>query len=209
MLVTKLAWLFILLWGKMGRIDLRNRRYLTWLKRNNKRYIYVAWHGRMLLPIYVHRNKKIVAMVSEHSDGEMIAKTIERIGYETVRGSSTRGGSKAFRQLLRALKTNGVGTILPDGPNGPRYKFKMGAVLLAQLSGAYLLPVTYSAQKPITLKSWDRFTLWWPLSKLYVIYGEPMKIPRKSSSEELERYRQAIEDRMNLLQKEADAIFQQ
>ncbi len=203
----KLAWLLILFFGKTGRISIKNRHYLRQAVKSGRPVIYVVWHGRMLLPIYIHRKDGICAMVSEHGDGEIIAKTIERLGYTTVRGSSTRGGSKAFRQMLKVLKNGTPCTILPDGPRGPRYEFKIGAVSLAQRSDALILPLSFSSSNPIVLKSWDRFTLWKPFAKLYVVYGKPMIVPRKISQEELEAYRIKIENQMNDLQEQADAIF--
>lgn len=206
-IAVKFAWLFILFLGKVGRISIINSKYLQHVRSSGKPFIIVTWHGRMLVPIYIHRNMGLVAMVSEHGDGEMIAQTILRLGYKTVRGSSTRGGSRAVRQMLKLLKSGHNCAILPDGPNGPSQEFKMGAILISQRSGAWLLPCTFSASKPIQLHSWDRFTLWRPFSKLKAVYGEPMSVPRKINSHELEQYRLKMEKRMNALVEEADATF--
>jgi len=205
---TKCSWLLILLLGRVGRYKVLNKHYLFSAEQNNKPYIVITWHGRMLLPIYVLKNRALIAMVSEHGDGEIIAKTIERLGYKTIRGSSTRGGSKAFRNMMRALRKGHPCTILPDGPQGPRQYMKLGAIRLAQRTNALLLPLTFSAKKPITINSWDRFTLWWPFSKLYAVFGEPVQIPKNTTRSELEQYREHIEKRMNKLVEEADALFQ-
>ena len=206
-LAEKLTWLIILLFGKTGRIQTTNRKVWNKLVAHPHGFIIVTWHGKMLLPIYVHRNLGIVAMVSEHRDGEMIARTIQRLGYDTVRGSSTRGGTKAFRQMLKELKKGRICTILPDGPRGPRHHFKLGAIVIAQRSGAPLLPMTFAAKKSIRLKSWDRFTLWLPLSKLQLIYGDPITIPRDCSAEELEQYRAKVEKTMIEMEQRADQVF--
>ncbi len=207
LIACKFTWLLILFFGKSGRVAVRNKRHWNALCRQRKNFIILSWHGKMLLPIFAHRNLGICAMVSEHDDGEMIAQTIHRLGYTTVRGSSTRGGSKAFRQMLTRLKKGVIGAILPDGPNGPRFEVKMGAILLAQRSDAWLLPVTFSTNKPIVLKSWDRFTFWRPFAKLCMAYGEPIRIPRNLGMQELEIHRKRVEDEMNALQREADAVF--
>ncbi|NIA29329.1 MAG: DUF374 domain-containing protein [Actinobacteria bacterium] len=206
-LAAKLAWLLILFLGKTGRINIVNKIYFFRVRSSGKPFIIVTWHGRMLVPIYIHRNMGFIAMVSEHGDGEMIAQTILRLGYKTVRGSTTRGGSRVVRKMLKVLKNGNNCAILPDGPNGPRHEFKMGAILIAQRSQAWLLPCTFSASKPIQLHSWDRFTLWRPFSKLQAVYGEPMAIPRKINPHELEQYRVKMENRMNALVEEADATF--
>ncbi len=205
---AKCAWLLILLLGRLGRYKVLNAHYFISAKQSEHPYIIITWHGRMLLPIYLMKNRKIIAMVSEHGDGEIIARTVEHLGYKTIRGSSTRGGTKAFRSMLRALRKGYPCTILPDGPQGPRQHMKLGAIFLAQRTNALLLPFTFSAKKPITINSWDRFTLWWPFSKLYAAFGEPIKIPDNISRDELERYRFDIENRMNQLVEETDALFQ-
>ncbi len=206
-LAEKLTWLIILLFGKTGRIQITNRKFWNELVAHPHGFIIVVWHGKMLLPIYVHRNLGIVAMVSEHRDGEMIARTIQRLGYDTVRGSSTRGGTKAFRQMLKELKKGRICTILPDGPRGPRHHFKLGAIVIAQRSGAPILPMTFAAKKSVRLKSWDRFMIWLPLSRLQLIYGCPIAIPRNCSAEELEQYRVKVEQTMIEMEQCADKVF--
>lgn len=206
-IATKISWLLVLAFGQMARIRVKHINYWHKVRKEACGFIYLVWHGKMLLPIYVHRRQNILAMVSEHGDGEVIAQAIVRLGYRTVRGSSTRGGGKAFRSMLRQLRNGAQCTILPDGPQGPRHELKMGAILLAQLSGAYLLPVTFAVQKPITLNSWDRFTLWWPLSKGTILYGKPIKIPRALSRDELEEQRQYVERCLTALEREADEVF--
>ena len=205
-LVTKLAWLFVLALGKTARLEIKNIHYWHQAKYSAKPVLFSAWHGKMLIPIYVNRNQNIYAMVSEHNDGEMIAKTIIRLGYRTVRGSSTRGGHKAFREMLKILKKGNNCAVLPDGPNGPRFEFKLGSILLAQRSQALILPMTFAAKKKIVINSWDRFTFWWPFSKVYCVYGKPLTIPRNISASELEAYRQYVETSMQQLEEEADAL---
>ena len=204
---TKVSWLLVLALGKTARIQLRHVKHWRKAYEASCGLIYFAWHGKMLLPIYVHRNRDIWAMVSEHDDGEIIAQAVMRLGYRTVRGSSTRGGHKAFRDMLRHLKKGEHCTLLPDGPNGPRHELKMGAILLAQRSGAYLLPVSFAVKHPIVINSWDQLTLWKPFSKSCVLYGEPIKIPRKLSVDELEEQRVFVEQRMMELEREADEVF--
>ena len=204
---SKLLWLVILGFGRIGRIRVRGRNHFRNALRSGRPVLIVVWHGKMVLPIYVHRSQGISAMVSEHRDGELIARTVHRLGYATVRGSSTRGGSRAFRQMLRQLKSGRICAVLPDGPNGPRHVFKLGAVVLAQRAGALLLPMTFAAARPIILRTWDRMTFWRPFSRLVAQYGEPLQVPRHISPEELEICRQEIEKRLRVLQDKADDHF--
>ncbi len=205
-LATKLSWLMVLVFGRLARIKAKNFAVLQQLLQSEKSVIYLVWHGSMLLPVYVMRNRKILAMVSEHGDGEIIAQAIMRLGYETVRGSSTRSGSKALRVMIKRIKKGAECTILPDGPRGPRHEVKMGAIVLAQLSGAPIMIISSAAQKPIVFNSWDRFTLWKPFSKCSIIFGEPIRIPRKLTPDELEEWRLYVQNRMKELDGDADAL---
>lgn len=206
-LATKFAWLLILFFGKSARISVRNRKYWNQLVAEGKGFIAVVWHGKMIAPLYLHRHLGVVAMVSEHRDGEMIARTVQRLGYETVRGSSTRGGRQALRDMLKALRLNKICCILPDGPTGPRHQFKIGALVLAMRAGVPLIPMTFASSQSITLRSWDRMTLWWPLSRIRLIYGEPIRVPEGLDSAGLELFRQEVEGRMVQLEEEADGLF--
>jgi lysophospholipid acyltransferase (LPLAT)-like uncharacterized protein len=206
-LATRFAWLLFLFFGKIGRITVRNRRYWNRLVENGEGFIAVSWHGKMLLPIYAHRNVGAVAMVSEHRDGEMIAQTLHRLGFKTVRGSSTRGGLRAFRDMLKALRSHQICCLLPDGPTGPRHVIKPGLLVLAMRSGCAILPMTFAAEHPIVLRSWDRFTLWRPFSRICLIYGEPFRVPAGLDAEELEAFRLEAQQKMQQLEEEADGFF--
>ncbi|RPI03924.1 MAG: DUF374 domain-containing protein [Calditrichaeota bacterium] len=205
-IALKTAWLLILLLGKTARITVKNGRFLRQAYASKAPILFLAWHGRMLLPVYIHRGQRVVAMVSEHTDGEIIAQTVTRLGFRTVRGSSTRGGRKAFRDMLHHLRRGEHCTILPDGPQGPALEIKSGAILLAQLSGAVILPITFAAEKAITIQSWDRFTLWRPFSRVLLIYGEPIKLPRKMGQQEVEEKRTMVEQKMRKLLADVDEM---
>jgi lysophospholipid acyltransferase (LPLAT)-like uncharacterized protein len=208
LLATNLAWLVILFFGKVCRMHVKHRHRWDRAIAEKRGVIAILWHGKMLIPIYIHRYQGIAAMVSEHHDGEMIAQTVHKLGYETVRGSSTRGGSRAFRQMLSLLKKGKTCTVLPDGPKGPRHHVKLGVIALAQRSGACIIPLTFSARKKICLTSWDRFTLFWPFSRVCLLYGRPMVIPPKIPISELESYRLEVENALKALDREADEYFQ-
>lgn len=204
---TKLGWLIILLLGKLSFIKLVGRHHLERLKEKKVPFIYVLWHGRVLLPIYVHRYQDITSMVSLHADGEMIAQSVQRIGYQTVRGSSTRGGKEAFHNMVDVLNRGGIGAMIPDGPQGPRHYLKPGTVYLAQQTGAYLLPITFSAKRKVQFNSWDRFVLPLPFSKSVVLYGAPINISKNLLPEQLEQLRTRFQDDMIQLEKQADEYF--
>jgi len=206
-LISKFGWLLILMLGKLSSVKLIGRKYWKQLKREHAPFIYLIWHGRILLPIFIHRGEKIAAMVSLHDDGEMIAQTLHRLGYKTVRGSSTRGGKEAFYEMVDLLKKGGTGAIMPDGPRGPRHKLKSGALYLALQTDAYLLPFTFSSKRKIQFSSWDRFNLITPFSKAVAIYGKPIKVPKNLSKKDLVKFRQKVEQIMIQYERQADEYF--
>jgi lysophospholipid acyltransferase (LPLAT)-like uncharacterized protein len=206
-LATNVGWLLIKLIGKLCFIKVLDRHHHRKLVKKKVPFIYVLWHGRILIPIYLHRGEGVTAMVSMHADGEMIAKTIHKLGYKTVRGSSTRGGNQAFHDMVDVLKNGGLGTIIPDGPRGPRHYLKPGTFYIAQQTGAYLLPITFSSSRKFIFNSWDRFMLPVPFSKNVVIYGEPIDVPKGLSQEQLEQVRTEFEAGMIRLEKRADEYF--
>jgi len=205
---TRLGWLLIILIGKLSVIKILGRHHPERLKEKKVPFIYVLWHGRILIPTYVHRDEGIIPMVSLHADGEMIAQAIHKLGYRTVRGSSTRGGIKAFHDMVDVLNRGGIGVMIPDGPTGPRHFLKPGTLYIAQQAGAHLLPVSFAAKRKIQFNSWDKFVVPLPCSKSVVMYGNPIKIPKKLSQEQLEQLRKKFEEEMIQLEKKADEYFQ-
>ena len=206
-LATRLGWLFILLLGYLTRIRYAGREHFEWLRDNDKPFIYCIWHGKILIPIFTHRYENIHAMVSLHADGEMIAQTLHRLGYRTIRGSSTHGAQRAAVEMIHALKQGKICAIMPDGPKGPRHVFKPGAISIAQKSGAYLLPFTFACSNPFRFNSWDRFAIMLPFSKSVAIYGEPIAVPADLKDKAFEDFRLMVEGKMLELEKYAELYF--
>lgn len=204
---TRFGWLLILLLGRLMRITILGSEHIQRLRENGIPFLLCVWHGRMLLPIYLHRKDRMHVIVSEHRDGEMIARTLQKLGYIPVRGSSTRGGSKAALGLIRALRCGQFCAIIPDGPKGPRHEFKGGALAIARKTGAPLLPLTFAASRAVHFNSWDRFIMWKPFSRCVAIYGAPYTVPDTPVPESFEAARQEIQRRMIELDEQADAYF--
>lgn len=169
--------------------------------------VYCFWHGRLLMmPALRARKRPMHVMISEHRDGELIARVSRFLGVGAVRGSSRRGATKALRGALGSLKEGFDLGITPDGPRGPRYHAQGGAVALARLSGASLLPVTYATSRARLLQSWDRFLLALPFARGYVCCGEPITVPREAGDVLLEDKRRALEEALNALTRQADQL---
>jgi lysophospholipid acyltransferase (LPLAT)-like uncharacterized protein len=153
------------------RVRVENDAELNVARATNRRVIYMLWHGELLPLLWHHRGRKIAVVISEHRDGEIIARIAERLGYTTVRGSSSRGGSRALIGLMRAIESGRDGAVTPDGPRGPAHVFAPGAAIASQRTGAPLLPVRASASRAWRLKSWDRFLVPKPFALVRVVYG--------------------------------------
>jgi lysophospholipid acyltransferase (LPLAT)-like uncharacterized protein len=146
----------------------------------------IFWHGQMLPVVHHHRHKGMVALVSEHGDGEYLARILERNGFGTVRGSSTRGGSKGLKGLVRAARKGQSVVVTPDGPRGPRHEVKLGALAAAQLAGLPVVPVAVRVSSAWYFRSWDRFLVPRPFARVVLEYLPPTRIHPDAPREELE-----------------------
>ena len=139
------------IWIRLTRATIRIRRdnfkSLSDWSQTGKPCIIAFWHGRMFLMPYSYSGKRITILISEHRDGEYISRTMERFGFATARGSSTRSGAIGLREILRALKRGGDAAFTPDGPRGPRERVQPGVIAAARLSGAPIIPVTFACSK--------------------------------------------------------------
>lgn len=165
-------------------------------RRRGEPVIFVFWHGQLLSLVHYHRNEGVVVLVSEHSDGEYIARVIRRHGFGLARGSSTRGGVKGLKGILRAARSGKDMAFTPDGPKGPRHEFKRGAVIAAQLTGLPIIPLAVGADRAWYVDSWDRFMIPKPFSSLRIRYGAPRWVPRNASEEEMDALAREIQDEL-------------
>lgn len=155
--------------------------------------IMAFWHGRILPATYYFRNRGIVVITSSNFDGEWIAGIIERFGFGTSRGSTSRGGARALLQLSRDLAAGRPAGFTVDGPRGPAQVSQPGAVWLAKASGHPVLPFHLEADRAWTLGSWDRTQIPKPWSTVAISIGEPFYVPRDAGEDEIEQYRQRLD----------------
>ena len=161
------------------------------------------WHGRILPATFYFRRRGIVVITSENFDGEWIARIIERFGYGTARGSTTRSGRRAIVQLVRAMKAGKPAGFTLDGPRGPARVAQPGAVWLAGATGNPILPFHLEAARAWTLRSWDRTQIPKPFTKVALVVGEPLDIPADASDGQLESARTILEQRLTTLEQRA------
>lgn len=155
--------------------------------------IHAFWHGRILPATLYFRNRGIVVITSENYDGEWIARIIQKFGYGTARGSTSRGGRKALLQLVRDVKSKGVAFTL-DGPRGPAEVAQPGAVWLSKATGNPLMPFHCEAKEGWTLKSWDRTQIPKPFTTVAMAIGEPLYVPRDADDASLEQWRGRLQE---------------
>ena len=167
------------------------------------------WHGRILPATYYFRRRGIVVITSENFDGEWIARIIERFGYGTARGSTSRGGLKAVLQLKREMKEGRTAGFTLDGPRGPARVAQAGAVWLASATGNPVLPFHLEASSHWSLRSWDRTQIPKPFSTVALTVGEPMDVPGEASDETLEQARVELERRLTVLEARAIKMVEQ
>lgn len=166
--------------------------------------IFCFWHGRMLIfPSVKPRGRPMHALISQHRDGELIAKLIRHFGIDTVRGSSSRGGRAATRELLQMLHAGHNISITPDGPRGPFQKAQKGAVMLARMARLPIVPISFSARGHWRLKSWDRLMIPLPFTRVVIQVGAP--IFTEGEAVPLETRQAALEQTLNQLTDRADA----
>jgi lysophospholipid acyltransferase (LPLAT)-like uncharacterized protein len=161
------------------------------------------WHGRILPATFYFRRRGIVVITSENFDGEWIARIIERFGYGTARGSTTRGGRRAMVQLVRAMRAGKPAGFTLDGPRGPAHIAQPGAVWLAHATGNPILPFHLEAARAWTLRSWDRTQIPKPFTNVALVVGEPIPVGADATDAQLESSRVILEQRLAGLEQRA------
>jgi lysophospholipid acyltransferase (LPLAT)-like uncharacterized protein len=160
-------------------------------ERGEQRFILAFWHRHLLLMPYAYRGRRISVLVSQSSDGELIARTVARLGIDSSRGSSSRGGIAGMRSLLRKAAEGWDIAFTPDGPRGPASEVQPGVILAAASTGLPIVPVAIAASRAKRLRSWDRFLVPLPLSTVHFVYGEPLFVERRGdlgqATDELKR----------------------
>jgi len=165
-----------------------------------RNYIGSLWHNRLLIMPAILRRftpaRHGAALISASRDGDLLTDAIHRFGFDVVRGSSSRLGASAILQLTNILAEGGDVVITPDGPLGPVYQLGPGLVFLAQKTGAPVLPINIEYSSCWRLKSWDRFIIPRPFSKVRVVFGEPVQVAATETSEEFEAERVRLQEQM-------------
>src|SRR5436309_464685 len=169
--------------------------------------IMTFWHGRILPAAYFFRRRGIVVITSENFDGEWIAGIIERFGYGTARGSTSRGGGKALLQLSRDMAAGRPAGFTVDGPRGPARIAQPGAVWLSKATGHPVLPFHLEADRHWTLNTWDGTQVPKPYATVALVVGEPFDVPPEADDSAIEAARRTLEMRLQALERRARELI--
>ncbi len=186
--------------GHTLRWRVEGLQHLDAIHASGRQPVMAFWHGRILPATFYFRRRGIVVITSENFDGEWIARIIERFGYGTARGSTSRGGKKAMLQLVRDMRAGRAAGFTLDGPRGPARVAQAGAVWLASATGNPLLPFHLEASSHWSLRSWDRTQIPKPFSTVALVVDAPIEVPKDSTDERLEATRLELEARLRILE---------
>lgn len=189
--------ILIRLLGLTWRVEYRGFENLKKAREMSGNVIISFWHGRLLALTYTHRNMNIQVLASEHYDGDLMGRTIERLGFGHMKGSTTRGGHRALRELKSVLEDGLDVGLAVDGPRGPRGMVQQGAVELSRLTGKAVVPLTATAGSRKILASWDRFQVPLPFSRVVVEYQEPIVLSADDGKSKREGAKRELQRRLN------------
>ena len=185
---------------KSLKIIKQNYKVIKNLDSGHQNYVLAFWHNTMLLPWYLHGSPNFAALTSKSKDGDILAKILKKWNYQVVRGSSSSGGDAALGIMIDFVKNKFSIAITPDGPRGPRQKFKPGAVVTAKKTGIPVVLAGVGFKKKKILNNWDKFEIPYFFSRVNVIYSEPIYVDTNLTYEETSSVILKFEEELNNLQ---------
>jgi len=173
-----------------------------------KGLLYASWHRGLMFFVYFYRNLQFVVMASASKDGELAAQATKRFGWIPVRGSSTRRGSEALREMHVLFEKGHRGGLVVDAPTGPPYISKIGIIILAKRTNLPIVPVMWNADRSWRISSWDRTIIPKPFSRIVFLYGDRLiHIPKDASRETCDTLRKDLDERLRGLMFQTDHFF--
>jgi lysophospholipid acyltransferase (LPLAT)-like uncharacterized protein len=173
-LIARAGSLYLRCVGATSRVRVHRAPGYRERDENHKPILFAFWHRHQMLLLDVHRGRGVRVLVSRSRDGEFVARALHRMGFQTARGSSSRGGGAAFRDLWEGVQRGESVAFTPDGPRGPFRSVQPGVVALAVRTGVPVVPVAWAGSRVKELKSWDRFLVPLPFARYEVVYGDPV-----------------------------------
>ena len=192
-LITRILLVLIRFTGRTTRLQSLNHEVLKSTQKKYGSVIVATWHQNIYFSIWLLRKQELTALISSSDDGEAIYEIFAHYNYQAVRGSTTRGGIKALKKLIKLQKKKKSVAITPDGPLGPPGKIQSGVILLAKYAGVPIIPWHYEANHQWNLNSWDRHKIPKPFSKIIEVFGEPFHVPKNLPTEDVPIFCEKLE----------------
>jgi lysophospholipid acyltransferase (LPLAT)-like uncharacterized protein len=194
-------YIFIVTIGRTIRFEVEGWEHFEAIERAGRLPIYAFWHDRIFAGTYFFRDRGIAVITSQSKDGEYIARFIQRLGYGAIRGSSTRGGVGALIEMIKAMRNGQATAFTLDGPKGPRYEAKPGAVMLAKKTGNPIIPFVVECARFWTIGSWDKLQIPKPFTRAKLIIDRPIYVEEDAGETE-------VKDKLQELQLSLDAMVE-
>lgn len=193
-----------MVWNTRRDLQFVNDGPIRELVESGRPFLMTMWHNRFFMGPYgaLCDPSRSIPFTSLSRDGGYVVATLKRLGHPgAIRGSSSRGGREAVRKGVNALKSGLVVGITPDGPRGPLYDAKVGAIMIARMAGVPIVPFSYNCSRKKIFNSWDRFIMPYPCSRFVFVYGDPIEVTR---SDVAEQKRSELEQVMKAITRQAD-----
>jgi len=204
--IRKAAKALILSIIKTCKLKIVGHEHVETLRKQKKSIIYAYWHRHIFVTIYRFRNTGARPLISLSEDGEIVSEIAVEFGMNPIRGSSSKGGARAFLKLLNAIKEdNSEVLITADGPKGPLRQIKDGTILLAQKTRSVIVPICWHANRvKILKKTWDKFKIPKPFGTITYAYGQPFVIPGNAAKEDYPLLKETLKESIDTLEKEIE-----
>ena len=205
-ILPSILWLFMKLLTDSLKLLIIGEETVEHLRKQGKRIVYVVWHGRQFMLVSQLPKKHVTVMSSTSRDGRLQAAILRKFGFDIVFGSSRRSAVKALVGVVKRMNGGWDAAMAVDGPTGPIYQVKPGALFLAKKCGACLIPLGYSTRKGIVMKAWDRYLLPLPFSRTVFLYGKPIYPSVHMGRETMDRENSELKTVLDRMMNEADRI---
>jgi len=190
------------------RITVIGKEYEDQFLRQNKPILFVSWHQGLLFYLYHFRNRNGLIMVSQSADGDLINSLLRLFGFQSARGSSSRGGKEAMYEMIQKVnQTQCSAGLVADAPKGPFGVAKTGIIKIAKETGLPLIPVMCWANRKKIFNSWDRTLLPLPFSHIVIFYAPPLYVQKDIDAKGIEKRREELTNQLNRMHKEAILYF--
>ncbi len=208
-LIRKAAKLLIHLIVITCRLKVTGFEKVEEARKRNQPIIYVYWHRHIFVTIYRFKKTGARPLISLSQDGEIVAQIALEFGMNPVRGSSSKGGARAFIQMVNSIKEQHSEVLITaDGPKGPLRQIKDGTIVLARKTGSVVIPIAWHGSRVrIFEKTWDKFKIPKPFSRITYGYGEPFVIPANATKEDFQQIKKQLKERVDRLEESLEQEF--